>query len=156
MAPVGSYRKLLNQEWVAPILSRLQSYELCNLEHLGVTRLCQATFICQYAEGKYEENMVRDNARGHCQVHCQVMCAISRPFGKTFFLNNSGQFACMFGSNKIFNFFKKIRFCKLWKSQSSSKKWHTRLREKKVVKAKVNCTCLLVLHAKFETDLVKG
>jgi len=84
MAPVGSYRKLLNQEWVAPILSRLQSYELCNLEHLGVTSLCQATFICQYAEGKYEENMVRDNARGHCQVHCQVMCAISRPFGKTF------------------------------------------------------------------------
>jgi hypothetical protein len=72
------------------------------------------------------------------------------------FLNNSGQFACMFGSNKIFNFLKKIRFCKLWKSQSSSKKWHTRLREKKVVKAKVNCTCLLVLHAKFETDLVKG
>ena len=55
-----------------------------------------------------------------------------------------------------FSIKKKIRFCKLWKSQSSSKKWHTRLREKKVVKAKVNCTCLLVLHAKFETDLVKG
>ena len=57
---------------------------------------------------------------------------------------------------KFANFFPKIRFCKIWKSQISSKKKYTRSWERKVIETKVDRICLLILRSKFQIHPIKG